>query len=69
MVGCCPVHCHAGDHMLDDLEGGVNAGSFGNGFHEGILSLMILIVNPHSPQHALFGEFNLHLEYSEHHLE
>jgi hypothetical protein len=26
--------------MLDDLEGGVDAGGFGEGFHEGILLLI-----------------------------
>jgi hypothetical protein len=55
--------------VLDALGYSVYARGFSDGLHEGIVSLMILIVNPHSPQHALFGEFILHLEYSEHHLE
>ena len=29
-------------HVLDDQEGGVDAGSFGDGIHEGIVSLMDL---------------------------
>jgi len=28
-------------HVLDDFEGSVDAGGFGEGFHEGIVSLMI----------------------------
>ena len=27
-------------HVLDDLEGRVDAGGFGDGFHEGIVPLM-----------------------------
>jgi hypothetical protein len=28
-------------HVLDDLESGVDGGGFGEGFHEGIVSLML----------------------------
>ena len=37
----CNNHCHTIIHVLDDLEGGVDAGGFGKGFHEGIVSLML----------------------------
>jgi hypothetical protein len=33
----CFDHGHAIDHVLDDLKGGVHAGSFGEGFHGSIL--------------------------------
>jgi hypothetical protein len=36
--------------VLDDLGYCVYARGFCDGLHEGIVSLMILIVNPHSPQ-------------------
>jgi hypothetical protein len=31
--------------VLNDLEGIVDEGGFGDGFHEGIVALMILIAN------------------------
>jgi hypothetical protein len=42
-------HCHPIIHVLDDLEPVLDAGGLGEGFHEGILSLTILKVNPHCP--------------------
>jgi hypothetical protein len=45
--------------MLDDLKGVVEAGGFGYGLHEGIVSLMILIVNPNRPLHAVLLVCNL----------
>ena len=46
-VGCHAVYiCIVTDHMLDDLEGSVDVRGFGDGFHEGIVSLMIRQVNP-----------------------
>jgi hypothetical protein len=41
--------------VLDDLKGYVDARGFEDRFHEGIVSLMILIVNPHRPLHALLS--------------
>jgi hypothetical protein len=35
-------------HVLDDLKGGVEARGFGDGFHKGIVSLMIQAENPKS---------------------
>jgi len=32
-------------HLLDDLQGGVDTGGFGEGFHEGIVLLMA-VKNP-----------------------
>jgi hypothetical protein len=37
------------------LDGSIYARGFGDGLHEGIVSLMILKVNPHSPLHVLLA--------------
>jgi len=34
-------HAHAIVYVLDDLGGGVDAGGFGNSFHEGNVPLML----------------------------
>jgi hypothetical protein len=55
--------------MLDDLGHCIDARGFGDSFHEGIVSLMILTENPHCPLYPLFVEFKIHLECSEYPLE
>ena len=35
-------HGHAIIHVLDDMEGGVDAGGFGKGFYEGIVPFMVV---------------------------
>jgi len=35
-------HAHAIIHVLDDLEDGVDAGGLGQGFHEGIVSFLVV---------------------------
>jgi len=42
---------HAIVQVLDDLEVSVDAGGFGDGFHGGIVSLMIHAENPQSSQY------------------
>ena len=42
-------------HILDDLGHSVYARGFGDSFHEDIVSLKILKVNPHRPMHALLS--------------
>ena len=44
-------HAHAIVQVLDDLEGSVDAVGFGDGFHGGIVSLMIHAENPQSSQY------------------
>jgi len=39
-------------HVLDDLKGGIHAGGFGEGFQEGILSLML-----HSAKSMIIDSF------------
>lgn len=41
--------------MLNDLISEVDAEGFGDGLHEGIVSLMILIVNPQRPVQLVLG--------------
>lgn len=36
-------HAHAIIYVLDDLEGDVDMGGFGEGFHEGIVPLMTVV--------------------------
>jgi len=58
----CGIHfstylndCQTTFHTLDYLGNCVYASGFGDGLHEGIVSLVILIVNPQCPLHAALG--------------
>jgi hypothetical protein len=53
----CVNNCHTTIHILDDLGNCVYARGFGDGFHEGIVSLLILGVNPHRTLNAVLGRF------------
>jgi hypothetical protein len=44
-------------HVLDNLSYYFYARGFSDGLHEGIVSLMILHVNPHRPLHTVVGGF------------
>jgi len=40
MAGYCSGHCPAIVHVLDDLEGDIQAGGFGKGFREGMVPFL-----------------------------
>ena len=44
---------------LDNLEGGIDAGGFGDGFHEGIMPLMFHSAKNHTFTHAEVGRLYL----------